>query len=60
MLEAPLEEVERLAGRLRTCMVDALAGRVELRVPLEVDVGAGPNWLDVAEIHFPGGGQASG
>ncbi len=60
VLEAPLEEVERLAGRLRTCMVDALAGRVELRVPLEVDVGAGPNWLDVAEIHFPGGGQASG
>jgi DNA polymerase I-like protein with 3'-5' exonuclease and polymerase domains len=33
-------------------MVGALSARVNLKVPLEVDVATGPNWLDVREVGF--------
>ncbi|GIW78348.1 MAG: DNA polymerase I [Gemmatales bacterium] len=30
---------------------EEMTGAMELRVPLKVDLAAGPNWLDVEEIH---------
>ena len=42
VLEAPAGEVNRVAEIVRECMV----GVAELKVPLVVDVGAGPNWLE--------------
>ncbi len=52
VVEAPEAEVGRIARRLRDCMVGALSARVNLKVPLEVDVATGPNWLDVREVGF--------
>ncbi len=45
VFEAPEEEVERLAEMLKEIM----GGAMELRVPLEVDVAWGDNWLDAHE-----------
>jgi DNA polymerase-1 len=42
VVEAPLEEVERVAGTVKTCM----EGAAQLSVPLVADVGSGDNWLD--------------
>lgn len=42
VLEAPAGEVNRVAEIVRDCMV----GVAELKVPLVVDVGVGPNWLE--------------
>ncbi len=42
VLEAPAGEVDRVVALVRDCMV----GVAELKVPLVVDVGVGPNWLD--------------
>ncbi|MEP6473328.1 MAG: DNA polymerase, partial [Gemmatimonadota bacterium] len=42
VLEAPTEEVPQVVGLVR----DAMAGAAVLNVPLVVDVGVGPNWLD--------------
>jgi DNA polymerase-1 len=42
VFEAPLEELERMTELVRSHMENV----VELRVPLVVDVGIGPNWLD--------------
>ncbi len=42
VLEAPAGEVDRVVELVRACMV----GVAELKVPLIVDVGVGPNWLD--------------
>ncbi|MBA3317150.1 MAG: DNA polymerase I [Gemmatimonadales bacterium] len=42
IFEAPPEELERLQELVRSRM----EGVVELRVPLVVDLGVGPNWLD--------------
>jgi DNA polymerase-1 len=42
VFEVPPEEVEQLSRLVRTHMENV----VELRVPLVVDIGVGPNWLD--------------
>jgi DNA polymerase-1 len=42
VLEAPLDEVARVAGLVQQHM----EGAAELKVPLVVDVGVGDNWLD--------------
>ena len=42
VLEAPPGEVSRVAEIVRDCM----GGVAELKVPLVVDVGVGPNWLE--------------
>ena len=46
VFEAPPTEVGRLAAMVR----EAMTGAMTLTVPLAVDVAAGPNWLDVAEV----------
>ena len=43
VFEAPGAELAPLAGLVREAMTTALA----LKVPLKVDLAAGPNWLDV-------------
>jgi DNA polymerase I len=52
VFEAPAAEVPRLAGLVGRVMTSAL----DLKVPLKVDIAAGPNWLDVEPIH--GGPEA--
>jgi DNA polymerase-1 len=42
VFEVPPEEVERMGELVRSHM----EGVVELRVPLVVDIGVGPNWLE--------------
>ena len=46
VFEAPDAEVSALAELVRQAMTTAL----ELRVPLKVDLAAGPNWLDVQAV----------
>jgi DNA polymerase-1 len=43
LIEAPEREAEQVAALLKREMESA----VELDVPLEVEVGAGKNWMDV-------------
>jgi DNA polymerase-1 len=50
VLEAPPEELETAAELVAEEMTTAL----EVDVPLQVDVAAGPNWLDVREIEERG------
>ena len=42
IFEVPEAEVETMGMLVRTSMEQA----AELRVPLVVDIGVGPNWLD--------------
>ena len=46
VFEAPDEEVAALAALVREAMVGALA----FDVPIQVEVAAGPNWLDVVPL----------
>src|SRR5437867_10666853 len=46
VFESPPDEVKRLADMVRKEMTTAM----KLKVPLVVDVAAGPNWLDVEEV----------
>ncbi len=46
VFEAPPEEVPALATLVRHEMI----GAMKLSVPLQVDVAAGPNWLDVEDV----------
>ncbi len=48
VFEVPPEEREDVCALVREEMTRALADR--LTVPLQVDMGVGPNWLDVAEV----------
>jgi DNA polymerase-1 len=48
VFEAPPEELEDVTTLVRQEMTGALSDR--LQVPLKVDMGVGPNWLDVKEI----------
>jgi DNA polymerase-1 len=50
VFEAPPDEVTRLAALVHEEMTEHRAKELDLRVPLRVDVAAGPNWLDVAAI----------
>jgi DNA polymerase-1 len=49
VLEAPEAEIAELAALVDRVMTSAIA----FDVPIEVDVAAGPNWLDVAAIGAP-------
>jgi DNA polymerase-1 len=42
LFEVPLAELEETTALVRTCMEEAIA----LDVPLKVDMGAGPNWYE--------------
>ncbi len=42
IFEVPTSEIEVMRGLVRTCMETV----VKLEVPLVVDIGVGPNWLD--------------
>lgn len=46
VFESPDEEIKQLARLVR----EEMTGALSLSVPLEVDVSAGPNWLDGEEI----------
>jgi DNA polymerase-1 len=46
VFEAPPKEVPALAKLVR----EEMAGAMKLDVPLEVDVSAGRNWLEVEEM----------
>jgi DNA polymerase-1 len=50
VFEAPDAELPRLAELVGQVMTSAL----DLKVPLKVDIAAGPNWLDVEPLHGPG------
>jgi DNA polymerase I len=50
VFETPPEEQESLAVLVREEMTTPLAKTLRLRVPLKVDLGIGPNWLDVAAV----------
>jgi DNA polymerase I len=45
VFEAPPEEVETMTQLVREHMENV----VELRVPLVVDIGVGPNWLEAKQ-----------
>lgn len=46
VFEAPTEEIPTLARLVRKAMSTAL----DLKVPLSIDIAAGPNWLDVESV----------
>ncbi|MBV8528466.1 MAG: DNA polymerase I [Candidatus Dormibacteraeota bacterium] len=46
LLEAPVDEVDRLIPLVR----DAMSGAIELAVPLEVDVKIGHNWGEMTPV----------
>ncbi|MBV9122363.1 MAG: DNA polymerase I [Planctomycetes bacterium] len=48
VFEVPPEEVDDVA-RL---VAEEMTGALKLDVPLKVDLGVGPNWLDVADYEF--------
>ena len=48
VFEVPPEEVKEVSTMVRAEMTGALAN--QLRVPLRVDMGLGPNWLDLVEV----------
>jgi DNA polymerase-1 len=47
VFEVPPDEKNAVLDLVRHEMTNALAA--ELKVPLKVDMGVGPNWLDVAQ-----------
>jgi DNA polymerase-1 len=50
VFESPKEELPRLAALLRHEMIVPPSERLGLKVPLRVDLAAGPNWLDVESL----------
>jgi DNA polymerase-1 len=50
VFEAPPEEVGKLAALVREEMTEPREKELGLRVPLRVDIAAGPNWLDVSSV----------
>jgi DNA polymerase-1 len=50
VFEAPPEELAGLVRLVREEMTTPLQHALALQVPLEVDLAAGPNWLDVEEL----------
>jgi DNA polymerase-1 len=49
VFEAPDAEIPALAKLVREAMV----GAIPFDVPIQVEIGAGPNWLDIAELNDP-------
>jgi DNA polymerase-1 len=50
VFESPPEELPRLADLVRREMTEPVEKRLALRVPLRVDLAAGPNWLEVEKM----------
>ena len=50
VLETPPEELASTAAMVREEMTSPLELELQIKVPLRVDLAAGPNWLDVEEI----------
>jgi DNA polymerase-1 len=50
VFESPPDELPRLAEMVRREMTEPVKAAMNLRVPLGVDLAAGPNWLDVESI----------
>jgi DNA polymerase-1 len=50
VFELPPEELPAVAALVREEMTGPVEKTLGLQVPLKVDLAAGPNWLDVAEI----------
>lgn len=50
VLECPVAATHATAALVRAAMRGALDAHGGLKVPLDVDVSAGPNWLDVEDI----------
>jgi DNA polymerase-1 len=50
VLEAPPDELPGVAEVVRREMTEPVRAALQLRVPLRVDLAAGPSWLDVKEI----------
>ncbi len=50
VLETPPEELKQTAAMVREEMTTPLERELQIKVPLKVDLSAGPNWLDVVEI----------
>ena len=57
VFEAPPEELDALAALVREEMTTPLEKALGLRVPLKVDLAAGPNWLDVEGLSWPAGSR---
>ena len=54
VFEAPPNELPQLAKLVREEMAENVVQPLRLQVPLQVDLGAGPNWLDVTELAVAG------
>jgi DNA polymerase-1 len=54
VFETPADELESLAVLVREEMTTPVEEALGLRVPLKVDLAAGPNWLDVEELKVRG------
>jgi DNA polymerase-1 len=50
VLEAPPEELAGTTALVREEMTTPLEQELQIKVPLKVDLAAGPNWLDVEEL----------
>jgi DNA polymerase-1 len=50
VFEVPPEEMDKVAAFVEEEMTAPLEKELGLEVPLKVDIGVGPNWLDVDEI----------
>jgi DNA polymerase-1 len=50
LFEVPNDELVAMAGTVS----DEMTGAMKLKVPLKVDVAAGPNWLDVESVEVGG------
>ncbi|MBI4432642.1 MAG: DNA polymerase I [Candidatus Omnitrophica bacterium] len=48
LFEGPKKEM----GPLAAMVVEEMEGSASFKVPMEVSVKAGPNWLDMKEIHY--------
>jgi DNA polymerase-1 len=58
VFEVPPEELAAVAALVREEMTTPLEKTLGLRVPLRVDLAAGPNWLDVDGSNVPREGAA--
>ncbi|MGL4553093.1 MAG: DNA polymerase I, partial [Gemmataceae bacterium] len=50
VFESPPEELPKLAVMVQEMMTGPVARRLNLRVPLGVGLGCGPNWLEVSDL----------
>ena len=52
VFEVPPEEFAAVADLVREEMTTPRERELSLKVPLKVDLAAGPNWLDVEEVRL--------